>query len=547
MEFFLNYLAEHPLILLFLIIGIGYLLSHVKIKGVGMGVAFVLFIGIVFGALGQDLFDSPEQIDRMEMVGQIGLMLFVYTIGLQAGPTFFKIMKKKGLQIGMLALIVIGLAWAMAYYNTYLFKLDPVLATGIFCGALTNTPALAAATEYLGNGGQSSKLVIGYSVAYPLGVILPIFWSLYIARRKKIDLAHETKRAEMQVGSSSEPPYTINVWAKNPEIFGKTLKEIMPAQAIASRLKRFNHITIPKPDTRIQAEDVFHVVATKKQIEKLKVLFGSEYFQAGPETYRENIDFRRIMITNPELVGRTLEELYHHKDWEGVVTRVRRGDSDFLPELETRLERGDRLRVVAATNKMESLTKFLGDRFKSIAEADYFSVAAGILLGLIIGYLPIPLGGGFSVKLGIAGGPLVVGLLMGHLGRTGNIYWSMPLNTNLTLRQLGLVLFFAVVGIKAGGGFTDAVTQNGVGLLLAGALVTLILSVGILFGCMKILKMDWVTATGTLGGAQTQPAILSYIGELSQSESPNNAYATILPFAMIIKILLAQVLLYLLL
>lgn len=547
MEYLLNYLSEHPLILLFLIIGIGYLLSHVKIKGVGLGVAFVLFIGIAFGAMGQDLFDSPEQVHRMEMVGQIGLMLFVYTIGLQAGPTFFKIMKKKGLQIGMLALIVIGLAWAMAYYNTYLFKLDPVLATGIFCGALTNTPALAAATEYLGNSGQSSKLVIGYSVAYPLGVIIPIFWSLYIARRKNIDLAHETKRAEMQVGSASEPPHTINVWAKNPEILGKTLKEIMPAQAIASRLKRYNNITIPKPDTRIQAEDVFHVVATKRQIEKLKILFGSEYFQAGPETYRENIDFRRIMITNPELVGRTLEELYHHKDWEGVVTRVRRGDSDFLPELETRLERGDRLRVVAPTNKMEGLTHLLGDRFKSIAEADYFSVAAGILLGLIIGYLPIPLGGGFSVKLGIAGGPLVIGLLMGHLGRTGNIYWSMPLNTNLTLRQLGLVLFFAVVGIKAGGGFTDAVTQNGLGLLLAGALVTLILSVGILFGCMKILKMDWVTATGTLGGAQTQPAILSYIGELSQSESPNNAYATILPFAMIIKILLAQVLLYLLL
>jgi putative transport protein len=189
----------------------------------------------------------------------------------------------------------------------------------------------------------------------------------------------------------------------------------------------------------------------------------------------------------------------------------------------------------------------LGDRFKSIAEADYFSFAAGILLGLIIGYIPIPLGGGLVLKLGIAGGPMVVGLILGHLGRTGNIYWSMPLNTNLTLRQLGLVLFFAVVGIKAGGGFADAVATNGLQLFAAGILITLAVSVGILFGCMKILKMDWVSATGTLGGAQTQPAILSYIGELSQSESPNAAYATIMPVAMLLKILLAQILLFALL
>lgn len=510
----------------------------------GIGVAFVLFIGIAFGAMGKDLFDTPEQIHRMEMVGQIGLMLFVYTIGLQAGPAFFTIIRQKGLYIGILAIIVISLAAVMAYYNTRLFGLDPVLATGVFCGALTNTPALAAATEFLGNDGNASQLVIGYSVAYPLGVILPILWSLWVARRKRIDIEHETKRAERQSGSASEPPITINVIAKNPEIFGKTIKEIMPPNTIASRLKRYNQIIMPKPDTRIQAEDVFHVVTIKRQIEKLKILFGGESLQAGPETYRENIDFRRIMLTNSKLVGRTLEELYLQKEWAGVVTRVRRGDNDFLPALDTRLERGDRLRVVAPTSKMDELTKLLGDRFKSIAEADYFSVAAGILLGLIIGYLPIPLGSGFSVKLGIAGGPLVVGLILGYLGRTGNIYWSMPLNTNLTLRQLGLVLFFAVVGIRAGGSFAEAVSQNGLALLLAGALVTLVLSIGILFGCMKVLKMDWVSATGTLGGAQTQPAILSYIGELSQSESPNAAYAAIMPIAMILKIFIAQLLLF---
>ncbi len=544
MQALLDYLAKHPLFLLFLIIGIGFLLSYIKIKGVGLGVAFVLFTGIAFGAWGKELFNAPEKMERMEMISQIGLMIFVYCIGLQAGPSFFRILKQRGLYISILGIVVILLAALMAWYNTRIWNLDPVLAAGVFCGAVTNTPALAAANEYLQSHPDAYKLTIGYSVAYPMGVILPIVWSLYIARRRRINLEHETKRAERQSGATAEPPVSINVLAKNADILGKTLGEILPPQTIASRLKRYNQISIPTHQTRIQAEDVYHIVGTQRNIERVKILFGKESLQPGPESFRDNIDFRRIMLTNRELAGRTLRELELYEGWCGVVTRVRRGDTDFVPTPETRLERGDRLRVVAPADKMDTLSKWLGDHFKSIAEADYFSFAAGICLGLMLGYLPIPLGNEFSVKLGIAGGPMLVGLILGNLGRTGNIYWSMPLNTNLTLRQLGLVLFFAVVGIKAGGGFAEAIASDGVQLLLAGISITLIMSVGILFGCMKILKMDWVSATGTLGGAQTQPAILSYIGELSQSESPNTAYATIMPVAMLIKILLAQILLF---
>lgn len=547
MDFLLNYLSTHPLILLFLIVGIGFFLSHIKVKGVGFGVAFVLFVGIAFGAWGKGLFDTKEQVEKLEIMGQVGLMLFVYTIGLQAGPAFFRILKKNGIYIALLGIIVLVLSAVMAGLNTYIFGIDPILATGIFCGALTNTPALAAAAEFIHGNPDAYKLTVGYSVAYPLGVIIPILWSQFIARRRNIDVAHETKRAERQSGAGSEPPVTMNVIAKNPEILGKTLSEILPPQAIASRLKRYGQIKIPTGDTRVQAEDVFHIVGTGRNIEKIKKLFGGESLQPGPEDYRGDIDFRRIMLTNPRLAGRTLGELQLEHDWEGVVTRVRRGDTDFVPTPETKLERGDRLRVVAPAIQMEKITKLLGDRFKSIAEADYFSFAAGILAGLIIGYIPIPLGGDVNLKLGIAGGPMVVGLILGYLGRTGNIYWSMPLNTNLTLRQLGLVLFFAVVGIKAGGGFATAIAGQGFGILLAGAFVTIVLSIGILFGAMRILKMDWVSATGTLGGAQTQPAVLSYIGDLSQSESPNAAYAAIMPVAMLMKILLSQLLLYFLL
>jgi len=544
MQFLLEYFAEHPLILLFLIIGIGFLLSHVKYRGVGLGVAFVLFIGIAFGAWGKGVFNTPERVERMEMVGQIGLMIFVYTIGLQAGPAFFKILRRNGLYISLLGAVVILLAAVMAYYNTRLFGFDPILSTGIFCGAVTNTPALAAANEYLHGNPKAPLLTIGYSVAYPLGIIIPIAWSQWIVRRRKLDLARETKKAERSNGDDTDPPATINVKATRAEILGKTLEEVLPPKAIASRLMRYHSITIPSPKARIQAEDVYHIVCTSRNLALVKSIFGAESLQPGPEMSRSDIDFRRIMITNPHLVGRTLGELQLNKGWSDVVTRVRRGDTDFVPVASTRLERGDRLRVVAPSGKMPEITKLLGDKFKGIAEADYFSFAAGILLGLVIGYIPIPLGGGFSAQLGLAGGPMVVGLILGYLGRTGNIYWTMPLNTNLTLRQLGLVLFFAVVGIKAGGGFATAMAQNGLWMILAGAMITLVMSVGILFGCMRILKMDWVSATGTLGGAQTQPAILSYIGELSQSEAPIGAYAAIMPVAMLLKIIIAQFLLY---
>ncbi len=538
------YLAEHPLTLLFLIIGIGYMLSHIKIKGVGFGVAFVLFTGIAIGTWGKDLFDTPEKVEKMEMVGQIGLMLFVYTIGLQAGPAFFRILKKNGLKIALLGLIVLGAAAGVAYLNTIIFNIDPILATGLFCGAVTNTPALAAAAEYLQGGGDTAKLTIGYSIAYPLGVIIPIVWSQVVANLQHLDVARETKRAERQSGGASDPPATINVQVVRPEIFGKTLGDVLPTKAIASRMLRANQVTIPSRDMILEANDVFHIVTSLRNINTLKSIFGAESAQPGPEMTRSDIDFRRIMLTNQNLVGRTLGDLQLTEGWGGVVTRVRRGDIDFVPGVDTRLERGDRLRVVAPSNKMPALTKLLGDEFKSIAETDYFSFAAGILLGLIIGYIPIPLGGGLSLKLGLAGGPMLVGLILGYFGRTGSIYWSMPLNTNLTLRQLGLVLFFAVVGIKAGGGFADALVNYGVVLLLAGALISITVSLGIIFGCMKVLRMDWVTATGTLGGTQTQPAILSYIGELSNSESPNAAYAAIMPVAMILKIILAQLLLY---
>lgn len=539
------FLGENITVLLFLVIAIGYVLSQLKYKGIGLGVAFVLFTGLAFGAWGNEVFVTRENLQKMELVAQIGLILFVYTIGLQAGPTFFQIIRRKGLYISLWVLVTFLFCGALTLFNYRYLGIDAVTAVGVFCGALTNTPALAAATEYLKGSSLTAHLTIGYSVAYPLGVILPIAVAQMVARWRHVNYQKELKKAEKAVGAYTEVPYAVNVLVDRKECEGQRLGQLIPKTVIVSRVQRSGQIFIPHADTVVAAGDILHLVGARNAVQSVVKKIGHVYKEGGPELDRSNIDFRRIMLTNSHLVGRELQALGLEK-WGAVVTRIRRGDNDFVPTPTTRLERGDRLRVVAPADKMKQISKYLGDEFRSIAETDYFSFALGILLGLIIGNIPITIGD-MQLKLGLAGGPLVSSLVLGYVGRTGNIYWAMPLNTNLTLRQLGLVMFFTVVGIKAGGSFMGALQDNGLTILLGGILVTATATLLMMLGSMLFLKMDWVSATGILSGAQTQPAILSYLGELVHSETPNTTYAAVMPVAMIVKILMAQILLWMLL
>lgn len=537
-----DYLASNPIMLLFLTVGLGYILSEIKYKGVGLGVAAVLFVGLGLGAWGGESFRLPE------IIGQLGLMLFVYTIGLHAGPAFFVLLRKQGLAIASLAIFTVLISALATWAFFHLFGLNPVTTVGLFCGSITNTPALAAATESLHGQPGASLLTVGYSVAYPLAVILPILLAQFVAKIRQVNVAQETQKAEKAAGGHGDPPVGLNVRVTIPGITTVPLAHT-PLVALGirvSRIQRGEDIQVPGPDTYLRIGDLIRLVGTTASLEQAVPLLGEEIRQAGPDTRRDKIDFRRILLTNSTLVGRKLGETDIEEKFGAIVTRIRRGDTEFVPNDDTILERGDRIRVVAPTDRMPEISKYIGDSFRAITETDFFSFALGILLGILLGNWSIPVGGGLNLRLGLAGGPMLVALVLGAVGRTGPIFWTLPLNINFTFRQLGMVLFFAGVGIKSGGSFVQAFASEGLTLMACGAAITTISALTLLTGSMYLLRMDWVTATGTLAGGQTQPAILSFVGGLAQSEAPNTAYVSIMPTAMIAKILAAQILLWLL-
>jgi putative transport protein len=536
-----EFLSHQPIMLLFLTIGLGYLLSKLRIKGVGLGMASVLFVGIGLGTWGKDAFRLPE------IVSQLGLLLFVYTIGLDAGPAFFRILKRRGSALAILALVTVIGAATVTQLAVKVFGINPAIAVGLFCGGLTNTPALAAATEMLRSKPESVYLTIGYSVAYPLAVILPIAIAQLTGVMKHVNIRRETKRAEQETGEDTEPPVARNLKIISPEMAGVRIQDT-PLGKVGVKVSRVQHeddVTVATPDTVLDVGDIVRIVGTKEKVAKATAIGGVEVLlQPGPESRRDKVDYRRILLTNQKLVGRKLCESGIEQKWNAVVTRIRRGDVDFVPTDATILERGDRLRVVARTDKIRGLTNYLGDSLRALSETDYLSLSLGILIGVLLGTIKLELPGHLTLSLGLAGGPMVAALVLGWHGRTGPIVWDLPAEISTTFRELGLVLFFAAVGIKSGGHFVDAVTNNGIVLLIVGALITIIATFVLLSGAIRILKLDWVTATGTLAGGQTQPAILSFIGNLAKSEAPNTAYASIMPTAMIAKIIAAQVLLW---
>jgi putative transport protein len=536
-----EFLAHQPIMLLFLTIGSGYLLSKFRVRGIGLGMASVLFVGIALGAWGKESFRLPE------IISQLGLLLFVYTIGLDAGPAFFRILKRRGLALALLALVAVLSAATMAQLAVKVFGVNPAIAVGLFCGGLTNTPALAAATEMLRGKPESVFLTIGYSVAYPLAVIMPIAIAELVAFLRHVNIKKETKRAEQETGEDTEPPVARNLKIISPELAGVTIHD-SPLAKLGVKLSRVQHaenVSVATPDTLLEVGDIIRIVGTGEKVAKAMAIDGVEVvLQPGPESRRDQVDYRRILLTNKQLVGRKLSESGIEEKWHAVVTRIRRGDVDFVPTDNTVLERGDRLRVVARTDNIPGLTKYLGDSLRALRETDYLSLSLGILIGVLLGSITFELPGHLRLSLGLAGGPLLAALVLGWRGRTGPIVWDLPAEISATFREFGLVLFFSAVGIKSGGHFVDAVANNGVLLLIIGAMITLVATLVLLGGAMLLLKLDWVTATGTLAGGQTQPAILSFIGNLAKSEAPNTAYVSIMPTAMIAKILTAQVLLW---
>lgn len=543
METVIGFLRENPLLLLFIVAGIGYPLGQLKIGGTRLGVAAVLFVGLAIGALDPNL-KLPE------VLYQLGLVLFVYCIGLSSGSVFFDSLKRQGIKDNLLVIAALLFAALLAAGLHLALDIKPPLIAGMFAGSLTNTPALAGALEHIkaafpGNEAILSEPVIAYSLTYPMGV-LGMILAIYILQRLwKIDYNAEAQQAR-EFGPMNEPLFsqTLRITQSN----GMTIAEFIRTNdlnLIFGRRKRAGKVEIVRGDTTLWPDDLVSMVGSREDLQTAQQLLG-EISSERIEFDLSQYDKRRVFVSSSQTVGRRLRELNLLERYGAIVTRLRRGDLEMLPHGNTTLSLGDQVRVIAPHENLEAVIRLFGDSYRGVSELDILTFSFGLALGMLLGFLPIPLPGGVTLKLGIAGGPLIISLILGALGRTGPIIWHIPYSTNLSLRQIGLVIFLAGIGTRSGYAFISTFSQgNGPLVFLGGALITCFTALFTLWVGYRRLHIPMGILTGILAGLQTQPAVLGFAQEQTRNEMPNIGYATVYPIAMILKIILAQVLLIL--
>lgn len=537
----LELLRGSPLILLFGVAALGYLVGQIRVLGFSLGVAAVLFAGLFVGW-------AVPGAQLPDFVAQLGLVLFVYTVGLASGPGFFASLRLRGVRDNGLALGVLCGALGIALLLGKLAGLPAPLLAGLFCGALNNTPALAAIGESLKASGATAATlatpVLAYSLCYPLGALLPLVAVAFADRVFKVSYEAEAiSRAYRGLGDEALVNKTLVVEQDCHESAGE-LRHAGHIAVVFSRIRRGSVTGIVRDETLFQAGDLVSVVGPPGDVAAAIAALGRDSAE-HLELDRSRITFRRMFVSNAQVTERPLHALQLPERFDAVITRVRRGDVDLTPNGHFELMMGDRARVVAPVERLPELEQLLGDSARRVAEVDVITFGLGIALGLLLGAVSVPLPGGARFSLGLAGGPLVMGLILGRLGRTGPLVWSSPYSANMTLRQFGVVLFLAGVGVSAGGALTTASSLSVLQVLLAGATISTSVVIGTLFVGRRLLRVPLSVLVGILAGVQTQPAVLAFSVEKTGKDLPNVGYATVFPLAMIVKILLGQLVLQL--
>jgi putative transport protein len=534
-----TFLAQFPVVTLFAVIGIGYLLGQVRIFGFRLGVAGVLFAGLAAGALGPD-------VALPSIVSTVGLILFIYSIGIQFGPTFVNPFRKQGYRDNLFCIAMLLLGAAVAVGIAAWKSLPGATLAGLFSGALTNAPALASAQEVLRDNHRwlsaaalqqlVDQPVIAFGIAYPFGV-LGVMLSFQIYRT--------VFRIKPARPKPADPIEVRDFQVCNPGVTGLPLAEVLRLHHdlgfVVSRIRHGDATTLATAESRLELGDIVAAVGNGPALERALHIFG-KYSDIHIERDRGVLDYRRVFVSRAEVVGRRIGDLELQNQLSATITRVRRGDLDIVPTSDTRLEFGDRVRVLTAPANFEAVSHFFGDSIRGTAETDFASVGLGMTLGVILGLIPIPLPGGTLLRLGLAGGPLIAGLILGRLERTGPITWIIPMSANLTLRQIGLVLFQAGVGTRAGFGFLQTVRSSGIQMILAGAAITAAVSMTSLFVGHRLLKQPFESVMGLTTAIHTEPASLAFATLISNSDAPQASYARVFPVCTVAKIVLAQLL-----
>jgi putative transport protein len=513
-------LLEHsPMLALFAAIGLGYALGQISIAGFSLGVGAVLFTGLALGAI------APKSTPP-GMVSSIGLVMFLYGIGIQYGRQFFAGLKGPGLKWNLIAAVGVLVSLGIAIALGRAVGASPAYSMGLFAGSLTNTPTLQAAIEAAGNRDPA----IGYSVAYPFGVIGPILCLFAFSRFFKPRL--EPAPAPLQ-------PLEITLTGTQSVTVAELIASLPPAVELIA-IRQGGENRLPDPQSRVAGGDGVLLYGEPEALEKARLTLG-RVDSGRIAKDRGALDVMRLFVSRAGLVGTPLGQVTYPDGIVAKIAEVRRGDAVLLPAAELVLEYGDRVTVLAPREAIPVLRTHFGDSMKSTAEFSYVSVGLGMSLGVLLGLLAVPIPGGGSFSLGLAGGSLIAALILGRLGRIGSLSWHLPLSANLTLRNFGLTLFLAAVGLGSGAPFVDTVSRTGLTFLLIGAAILL----GAVFAVMLLghylFKLSTDDLFGIVSGATGNPAILVYANRALPSDRIDVAYSTIFPSMTILKIICVQV------
>ena len=538
----------HIVALYAFVIAAGVLLGKIKFFGISLGVTFVLFVGILAGHFG---FTGNPAI--LSFVQDFGLILFVFCIGLQVGPSFFSSFKRGGITLNLLAvgIVFLNIAVALILYFALQGRVDIPMMVGILCGAVTNTPGLGAANEALQQlHYQGPEIAMGYACAYPLGVMGIILSMIIIRYICRVDVQRDSD--EIQKEEEANPhmkPYTISLKVQNEALSGKTLSQVQNFLArdfVCTRIIQDGHMITPNANTVLRLGDRMFLVCAEDDSEAIMAFIGPKIEQDWDATNQQDKPMvsRRILVTQPNINGKTLGELHFSSMYGVNVTRVNRSGMDLFAARQLRLQVGDRVMVVGPQDAIERVANLLGNQLRRLDHPNIVTIFVGIPCGILFGSLPIAIPGmPTPVKLGLAGGPLIISILIGRFGHKVKLVTYTTMSANLVLREVGLVLFLASVGIKAGENFVQMVVEgDGVLYVGLGFLITFIPLVITGIVARWHHRVNYFTLMGLIAGSNTDPPALAYANQIAGNDAPAVGYSTVYPLTMFLRILTAQLL-----
>ncbi len=536
--------------ILALVAVVGLFIGNVKFRGVGLGIGGVLFGGIIVGHFVSQAGMTLSS-DMLHVIQEFGLILFVYTIGIQVGPGFFASLRVSGLRLNLFAILIVVIGGLVTALLHKLFNIPLPVVLGIFSGAVTNTPALGAGQQILRDLGTPMEMVdqmgMSYAMAYPFGIcgILFTMWLLRVMFRVNVET--EAQQHESTRTNGGALIKTINIRVDNPNLHDLAIKDVPILNGdkiICSRLKREETLKVPSPETLIQLGDLLHLVGQPADLHNAQLVIGQEV-DTSLSTKGTDLRVERVVVTNENVLGKRIRDLHFKERYDVVISRLNRAGVELVASSDISLQFGDILNLVGRPSAIDAVANVLGNAQQKLQQVQMLPVFIGIGLGVLLGSIPVFVPGFPAVlKLGLAGGPLIMALILGRIGSIGKLYWFMPPSANLALRELGIVLFLSVVGLKSGGDFVNTLV-NGEGLswIGYGALITAVplITVGIL--ARMLAKMNYLTMCGMLAGSMTDPPALAFANNLhATSGAAALSYATVYPLVMFLRIITPQLL-----